>query len=504
MAARQEGGISTLVRSLRVWVAAVLVALSALYTIPSLNRPASAVTLSQGGFTTSATVSGAAAGINFEPGETVSITARVTSSTTRTMLVDVEIYSPTAMRLQQLAFDNEVLTAGVERTFPVVWTVPAGAATGGYTVKVGIYTPGFGQNPHWNDSAAFFTVGMGTAPPPGGPVRIMPLGDSLTDGFTVNGGYRIDLATMMASAGYSVDFVGSRWSGVPGLVDKNHEGHAGWRIDHLAQDVTTFLDAYEPRIVLLMLGTNDMAENHDVAGAPARLAALIDQIRVAVPDAVVIVSSLPRHANGDVLARIQAYNAQLPGIVASRGSTVRFVDAYASIDAVHLAPDGMHLTANGYGRLAEVWYAAVQPILADLSPTSTPTPTLTPTSTSTPAPSATPTSTATPMPGPCSPRPRVLLGLAVNSATTLLVTVTATGAGNGVQELQIGAARNASIEVAGQSGEGNFRVTLPGAPASVSLLVTRQRREEAVHVPLVVVDRCGDWHTFVGAGPRGF
>ena len=54
------------------------------------------------------------------------------------------------------------------------------------------------------------------------------------------------------------------------------------------------------------------------------------------------------------------------------------------------------------------------------------------------------------------------------------------------------------------AGERDFRVTLPGAPTSVQLLVTRLRREEAVHVPLVVVDRCGDWPTFVGAGPRAF
>ena len=182
--------------------------------------PVGAAPLTNGGFTTSATVSAT----NVNPGDAVTFTVRVTSSMDRTVMVYAEVIDPTAVRLAQFSFDDEPFVVGVERSFPIPWAVPPGAATGGYTLTVRIYTPQQGSLVHLNDSAAFFTVGMPN-PPVGGPVRIMPLGDDLTDGFTVNGGYRVDLFTLLTSAPHVVDFVGSRFNGVPGLADKQHEGH---------------------------------------------------------------------------------------------------------------------------------------------------------------------------------------------------------------------------------------------------------------------------------------
>lgn len=404
-------------------------------------------------------------------------------------MVYLEIRGPTANRLAQFELDDEPFTAGVERSFPVNWVVPAGAATGGYTVEIRMFTPGQGQNPHWNESAAFFTVGMGSPPAPGGPVRIMPLGDSLTDGFTVDGGYRIDLWTMLASAGHSVDFVGSRYSGTLGLADKHHEGHLNWRIDELASGLTAWLRAYQPQIVLLMIGTNDMIQNHDLSGAPSRLSSLIDQIRSDVPDAMIVVSSLPRNSDNEILQRIQTYNAQIPGIVASKGNKVTFLDAFAAIEPAHLAADGTHLTHNGYGRLAQTWYPVVHAILdAQFPPTPTPTP----------------TPTTVPPPILCSPRPRVLVSTVRSGPERLTATISSTGQGNGLRELRIGDARNAIIDVGGQPGAANVTVTLPGSPTSVTLGMTRERPDEAVHVPLMVVDQCGDWTTFVGGGLAAF
>src|SRR6185295_11991095 len=112
--------------------------------------------------------------------------------------------------------------------------VPADAATGGYTVTVGILAAVSGGNPHQNDSAAFFTVGMPSPPPPGGPIGIMPLGDSLTHGHTIEGGYRIGLWPALVAAHSNIDFVGSAYNGPSTLEDRHHEGHVGWRIDQLA------------------------------------------------------------------------------------------------------------------------------------------------------------------------------------------------------------------------------------------------------------------------------
>src|SRR5512139_1700018 len=66
-----------------------------------------------------------------------------------------------------------------------------------------------------------------------GGVRIMPLGDSITDGTQVPGGYRIGLWQRLAATGHRVDFVGSQFNGPANLGDHDHEGHPGWRIDQI-------------------------------------------------------------------------------------------------------------------------------------------------------------------------------------------------------------------------------------------------------------------------------
>ncbi len=44
----------------------------------------------------------------------------------------------------------------------------------------------------------------------------MPLGDSITEGTQVPGGYRIGLWQRLAAAGYRNDFVGSQFNGPAG------------------------------------------------------------------------------------------------------------------------------------------------------------------------------------------------------------------------------------------------------------------------------------------------
>jgi len=68
-----------------------------------------------------------------------------------------------------------------------------------------------------------------TASPP--PIRILPLGDSITYGYPVSGGYRLPLYQLLTNGGYNVDFTGTQTdNGAPDLPDPHHEGHPGWTI----------------------------------------------------------------------------------------------------------------------------------------------------------------------------------------------------------------------------------------------------------------------------------
>ncbi|MEV5745599.1 hypothetical protein AB0L30_36545, partial [Microbispora rosea] len=74
-----------------------------------------------------------------------------------------------------------------------------------------------------------------------GGVRVMPLGDSITEGTQVPGGYRIGLWQRLAAGRYMIDFVGSQYNGPGSLGDHDHEGHPGWRIDQIDANINGWL-----------------------------------------------------------------------------------------------------------------------------------------------------------------------------------------------------------------------------------------------------------------------
>ncbi|TCC48534.1 hypothetical protein E0H73_42770 [Kribbella pittospori] len=194
------------------------------------------------------------------------------------------------------------------------------------------------------------------------PVQVMPLGDSNTAGAdSARGGYRTDLWQLLAADGWQVDFVGSVSSGGPALPDKNHEGHGGWTIQQIHDNVIGWLNTYQPQIVLLQIGTNDMYTDASTAGAPSRMRALLDRITTTAPETQVIVTSLPPLADAAHNRRVQAFNAILPGLVgsmASAGRDVTTVDTGGSLIQSELI-DPFHPGYGAASRAAARWYTAL-------------------------------------------------------------------------------------------------------------------------------------------------
>ncbi|GAA3351247.1 SGNH/GDSL hydrolase family protein [Amorphoplanes nipponensis] len=197
-----------------------------------------------------------------------------------------------------------------------------------------------------------------------GGTRVMPLGDSITEGTQVPGGYRIGLWQRLAGAGYRVDFVGTQFNGPAALGDHDHEGHPGWRIDQIDANITGWLGATGPRTVLLHIGTNDILQNYNVSSAPSRLSTLLDHITAAAPAADVFVATIIPLASAGQEAAARTFNAALPGIVQGKvnsGKRVHLVDMHAALTTADLI-DGIHPTAGGYDKMAATWYAALRSV----------------------------------------------------------------------------------------------------------------------------------------------
>jgi acyl-CoA thioesterase-1 len=219
------------------------------------------------------------------------------------------------------------------------------------------------------------------APPAARVIRILPLGDSITQGgrrdrpeYT----YRYPLYYLLRDAGYRVDFIGSlktglqpeaAWpakNGVP--FDPDHEGHYGWKTgqvrDHLAEWMKTY--PAPPDIVLIHLGTNDQgAANFDEAVVQP-LREIIAMLRAQTPRVVVLVSHLS--FNGGAALKIRPLVEQMAREVSTPRSPVRTVAMY---EGWHEKPDEpgsdtfdwAHPNEQGQRKMAEKWLAAMKPYL---------------------------------------------------------------------------------------------------------------------------------------------
>ena len=240
----------------------------------------------------------------------------------------------------------------------------AGAAAGGESGSAGASAAA-------GAGASGGAAGAGSAShapcPVSGACKILPLGDSITYGIGYSGGYRVELFRRARADGKTITFTGSVMNG-PMMVDgvafpRNNEGHSGWKIAQLSPLIPMPALTDPPHIVLLMIGTNDIAQNDDLGAAPMRLGALIDKLVMNAPDALIVVAQvtpLGRSSN-----TVQTYNAAIPALVQERsaaGKHVILVDQFTGFPTAELG-DGVHPNQQGYERMAGVWYDAIGRLL---------------------------------------------------------------------------------------------------------------------------------------------
>ena len=213
--------------------------------------------------------------------------------------------------------------------------------------------------------------------------NILPLGDSITDGYTVTGGYRTELYKRLTNAGAVFTFLGSQTDNPSAVLTAggqiHHEGHSGYRTDQiynnlLGSDGTSgnnggyWLDggngtgrsAITPDIILLHIGTNDKTQGETTQTMTNKLWILLNMLRTNQPQARVFVASLiPRSDSAADESGQQAYNLLIPGLVASMGTNFHFVDMHSVVSPAQLG-DGVHPTQAGYDAMGDAWFSALQ------------------------------------------------------------------------------------------------------------------------------------------------
>lgn len=209
------------------------------------------------------------------------------------------------------------------------------------------------------------------------PARILPIGDSITQGDNSHNTWRRPLWQSLTNAGFSVDFVGSTnrhyaGPGNPGSLppspdfDLDHEGHWEFTADALAAALPGWLTNYPPPdIALLHAGTRDCILNEPMTNTVLELKAIIDILRgrnprIAILLAKLIPTTLQQNAN------VTNLNAQLDGLAASKttpASPVIIVDQYTGFNATDDTWDGIRPSFSGETKMAQKWFTTLRVVL---------------------------------------------------------------------------------------------------------------------------------------------
>jgi lysophospholipase L1-like esterase len=211
------------------------------------------------------------------------------------------------------------------------------------------------------------------------PVRIMPLGDSITGS---PGCWRALLWNRLQSNGFTdVDFVGTLPPQGCGVTyDGDNEGHGGALVTTVADQnqLPGWLSATRPDIVLMHFGTNDVWNNRSPAIILAAYGKLVDQMRASNPNMKVLVAQIiPMNPSNcaECAQRVVNLNAAIPGWASSKSTTespVVVVDQWTGFNTATDTGDGVHPNDAGNQKMSNRWYPALTAALSGTTPPSTP------------------------------------------------------------------------------------------------------------------------------------
>ena len=218
------------------------------------------------------------------------------------------------------------------------------------------------------------------------PVRIMPLGDSITydDAYSdhkelggtnprpasLRNGYRNDLWYLLNDAGFSVDFVGSRVAGtaVRPKFDPDNEGYPGETSSDIANKIYGKLVKNPSDIILLYIGANDWSDS--VSGIDR----IFNQIDKYEKDynhhiKVFVARIVNRRSHHEWMSALNRNIQSLANKRKSRGDDIVVVEMEygAGINYPKDFQDPTHPNSTGYNKIAKAWYRAMKPYMSSFN-----------------------------------------------------------------------------------------------------------------------------------------
>ena len=204
------------------------------------------------------------------------------------------------------------------------------------------------------------------------PVKILALGDSITQGGEGYPSYRRNLWFLLQDAGYSVDFVGSQKS-FEGRVssdledfDLDHEGHWAWELGEIDSRLEDWLEDYTADIVLLHGGTNDFDRGQSNDSTILELDSIVDKLRNDNADVIILIAKIIPMKNKDT----DSFNKRIAEFIELKdtdSSPVLMVDQYQGYDPISDNHDNYHPNSIGEKKVAKKWFKALRNVLDSIA-----------------------------------------------------------------------------------------------------------------------------------------
>jgi hypothetical protein len=199
-----------------------------------------------------------------------------------------------------------------------------------------------------------------------GPLRIMPIGDSITMATC----YRARLAEILDKKHKGdYDFVGTQKNGGCNIVDQDNEGHGGYLVTQHTSEFASWAAANKVDVMLLHFATNDCWNSISPTKILAAYTTLVTEFRKKSPNAVFLAAQLiPLTPTGcdPCPNNVKTFNAAIPAWAAmttTAQSPVIVVDEWTGYDSATDNRDGVHPNdTTGSTKMAEKWDDALEPL----------------------------------------------------------------------------------------------------------------------------------------------
>jgi len=207
-------------------------------------------------------------------------------------------------------------------------------------------------------------------------IKILPLGDSISCASTQKLSYRYPLWKSLIDRGKEVSFIGSQdynqgrtWEHYKGAsFPPANEAHSGWRTDQILQGLDngtvglpSWLVHYNPDIVLIHLGTNDLYQSQSPQTTVKEIEQIITLLRKKNPKIKVLLAKIiPMGKRGRYVPQLNQLIGRLAIQLNTKISPVHSVDMYSGMSIYHdLEKDRIHPNASGELKLAQRWLAGL-------------------------------------------------------------------------------------------------------------------------------------------------